>query len=173
MRRRVDQPEQLHPVPGWASALGLGVGWSVARPRPGSSAAGRELIAERVARYAWAFDERDRSLLGDCFTAEAIWEGSVMGRDQLGPVTGREAIVDYLAGFWAAQDDQRRHMFTNVVTSELTADRAVSHAYLLLTAARDGRLSIATAGVYRFALSSDSGDWRIHHLACGFDVPSS
>jgi hypothetical protein len=169
----MDQPEHLHPVPGWASALGLGVGWSAARLRPGSPAADRGLIAERVARYAWGFDERDRSLLGDCFTAEAIWEASVMGRERLGPVTGREAIVDYLAGFWAGQDDQRRHMFTNVVTSELTAERAVSHAYLLLTAARGERLSLATAGVYRFALSSAAGDWRIHHLACGFDVPSS
>jgi hypothetical protein len=110
-------------------------------------------------------------LLGDCFTEGAIWEGSVMGQHPVGPYAGRERIVEWLAEVWGEQRDQRRHIFTNLVTEVLTDESATAHAYLLLTAAGDATLTPVTTGPYRFELSRGVDSWRITRLVGGFDAP--
>lgn len=159
----------LRPVPGWARSHGH------VRLRPpvaAEPASDRLLVGERIARYGWAYDERDRAALAECFTADGVWEGLVMGGDRVGPVEGRDAIADFLAGFWAQQTDQRRHVFTNVVVDALSADRADAHAYLVLTAAHGGAMAPVTTGPYRFELAREpDGVWRIARLAAGFDAP--
>jgi hypothetical protein len=69
------------PAPGWATAAGL---VALTPPRsPGGEHGGpaldRLLIAERIARYGWAYDERDQAALAECFTADATWRATVMG----------------------------------------------------------------------------------------------
>jgi SnoaL-like protein len=159
-----------HPVPGWASTAGHVCVGPVAQAASATTL-DRLLITERIARYGWAFDERDRAALVDCFTDEAVWEGLVMGRDAVGPFAGREPIADFLAGFWPSQPDQRRHLFTNVVVTELTADSATAHAYLLLASTYDAVLRPVSTGPYRFTLDRDVGIWRISRLSAGFDAP--
>jgi len=162
----------LRPAPAWARACGhvrLHPAGATGRHDP---AADRLVVAERIARYGWAYDERDRDALAECFTRDGVWEGLLMGRDPVGPVQGPEAIADFLAGFWPDQADQRRHAFTNVVVDELTERDAQAHAYLLLTAAADGAVNLVTAGPYRFELEREpDGAWRILRLAAGFDAP--
>ena len=159
------------PVPGWARSCGHVRLQPPLAAEPGP-ATDRILVAERVARYGWAYDERDRDALAGCFMPDGVWEGRIMGRDEVGPVTGREAIAGFLAGFWQAQSDQRRHLFTNLVVDELAPPRATAHAYLQLTAARGGVMTPVTTGPYRFELVRDTdGVWRIARLAAGFDAP--
>lgn len=158
------------PTPGWASASGQ-VRLPPAEAAEPAGAADRAAIAERVHRYGWGYDERDQTGLGDCFTEDGIWEGSIMGADKVGPYQGREAVVSFLMEFWAVQTDQRRHIFTNVVVSDLTDSAAVAHAYLLLTASADGVMTPVTTGPYRFELRRDDGVWRIGRLVAGFDAP--
>jgi ketosteroid isomerase-like protein len=160
------------PEAGWGAR-----GGHAGRGRQGSApqAAGaldRLLVAERIARYGWAYDERDRAALADCFTEDGVWDGLIMGRDVVGPFTGRDAIADFLAQFWQTQTDQRRHMFTNVVVDDLSPESATARSYLLLTSASGGVLAPISAGPYRFALvTAPDGAWRIRHLAAGFDTP--
>jgi hypothetical protein len=131
----------------------------------------RLLVTERIYRYAWGYDERDADLLGACFTDEAVWEGSIMGIEAVGPFEGRAAVVGFLTGFWDVQQDQRRHIFTNVVIDQIDADAATAHAYLMLTAASGALMQPQTTGPYRFALVRDAGVWRISRLSAGFDAP--
>lgn len=127
---------------------------------------------DRVARYGWAYDERDRAALADCFTDDAVWQGTLMGVDRVGPVHGMREIADWLAAFWAAQDDQRRHVFTNVVVEDPDGDMANAYAYLVLLASRDGATSPVSAGTYRFTLRRDErAGWRISALSASFDAP--
>jgi hypothetical protein len=93
------------------------------------------------------------------------------GGEGVGPFEGRDAVVEFLTGFWTVQTDQRRHIFTNVVVDELTGDGAVAHAYLLLTAATGGTMTPVTNGPYRLHLRKDAGTWRISRLVAGFDAP--
>ena len=157
-------------VPGWARQKGH-VTIGGLEPASASEAADRLAIAERVHLYGWGYDERDRDLLGECFTVDATWEGHIMGTDTVGPFSGRDAVVDFLTGFWHEQTDQRRHIFTNVVVSDLTDADAVAHAYLMLTAAAGGEMTSVTNGPYRFELRNDDGIWLISRLAAGFDAP--
>lgn len=163
--------DELRPEPGWATATGhVAIGPAVPA-NDGSTTIDRLLVAERIARYGWAYDERDRASLAACFTPDGVWDGLMMGRDVVGPFSGREAVADFLAGFWETQRDQRRHLFTNVVLGDLTPATATAHAYLLLTSTEDAALRAVSAGPYRFTLSKDGGVWRIRRLSAGFDCP--
>jgi hypothetical protein len=164
--------DQLRPAPAWARDTGhTNLAAAVSAADPGS-AVDRLLIAERIARYGWSYDERDRDGLGECFTADGVWEGQIMGTQAVGPFTGRAAIVEFLTGFWDEQADQRRHVFTNVVVDRLDGDHASAQAYLQLLASADARTGTETAGPYRFDVVRDSdGVWRLARLAAGFDSP--
>ena len=157
--------------PGWATTAGH----MQVRPLVGDSdprrIADRVMIAETIHRYGWAYDERDHDLIGDTFTEDAVWEGNVMGAEPVGPFVGREAIVAFLAEFWAVQKDQRRHIFTNVIVDDLTADGAVAHAYLLLTSASDATMAPVTNGPYRLIMRKEGAIWRMAHLIGAFDAP--
>ena len=162
----------LRPTPGWARSCGHARLQPPLAPDRPEAATDRLLVAERIARYGWSYDERDRDALAECFAPDGVWEGLLMGRDPVGPVEGREAIADFLAGFWQGQSDQRRHIFTNVVVEELAPANAGAHAYLFLTAASGGAMTPVTTGPYRFELVRESdGVWRIARLVAGFDAP--
>lgn len=165
---------ELRPPPAWGHASG-----DLRLVAPGTAAAEpglRALLAEAVHRYGWAYDERRADLLAEAFTEDAVWEASIMGVDRVGPFRGRDAITAWLADFWPAQTDQRRHVLTNVVlqsaAGEPDRDRAEVVAYLILLASSDAATRIETAGFYRFALRREAdGAWRIAHLFAGFDAP--
>jgi ketosteroid isomerase-like protein len=160
---------QPRPVPGWARRTGH----LPATPAPDAvtAAADRIAVAERIAAYGWAYDERDRTALARCFTADAEWRGTIMGDTAVGPFCGADVIADWLAGFWDTQPDQRRHLFTNVI-AHVTSRRATASAYLVLLGTSDGSTVPVSAGPYSFDLAQgDDGHWRIAVLAAGFDAP--
>ncbi|QYN18431.1 nuclear transport factor 2 family protein [Amycolatopsis sp. DSM 110486] len=159
---------ELLPQPAWATAAG-----QVALPAAAAGAiADRLLIGEMIARYGWAYDERDRAALAACFTPDGLWQGVIMGRDHVDPIHGADAIATWLAGFWPAQTDQRRHLFTNVVSGEPTGGEVVAHAYLLLLSSHDSTTTPVSAGPYRFTMRrTERGLWRIARLEAGFDAP--
>ncbi|HVX33933.1 MAG TPA: nuclear transport factor 2 family protein [Solirubrobacterales bacterium] len=161
----------LRPQPAWASECGHTNLGPAQAADAAPAAADRDLVAERIARYGWSYDERDAESLGECFTVDGTWQGRIMGTRQIGPFRGRKAIVEFLTGFWDEQADQRRHVFTNVVVDSLDGDRATAHAYLILLASSEERTSVETAGPYRFEAARDDGIWRLTLLAAGFDVP--
>lgn len=157
------------PKPGWATATGQVALPAAARP---GAIADRLLAGDLIARYGWAYDERDRAALADCFTPDGVWQGVIMGLDRVEPIHGAEAIAAWLAGFWPGQPDQRRHVFTNVVVGEPADGTLVAHAYLLLLSSHDRTTEPVSAGPYRFTLRrTDHGLWRIAHLEAGFDAP--
>lgn len=163
-----DQRPKL-PTPAWASDASF-VELAVAT-RPGDLA-DRAAILERIHRYCWGYDERRLDQLLDCFTEDAVWEGSVMGETRVGPIEGRAAIGEWLSGFWPVQRDQRRHMILNAIVEEQSESSARVSTYLVLFGARHGQVSLETMGFYRYtAVREDDGAWRISGLFAGFDAP--
>jgi ketosteroid isomerase-like protein len=159
------------PEPGWAAKADHVQVKALVGDSDPQHAADRVMIAERIHRYGWGYDERNRDQLADCFTADGVWEGSLMGSEKVGPFDGRDAVVAFLTDFWTTQTDQRRHIFTNVIVDDLNGDTAVAHAYLLLTATADAAMTPVTNGPYRLHLRREQGIWRIAHLVAGFDAP--
>jgi hypothetical protein len=161
----------LHPNPAWAAQIGHSTLELVTATALEGDVMDRLLIIERVGRYGWCFDERNFELMRDCFTADGVWEGSVMGETNIGPFAGREEVAKWMSGFWPQQFDQRRHMFTNVIIDDLTQSSATVHAYLLLAKTADRKLDMVTTGPYRFLMEKELGVWRISRLSAGFDAP--
>lgn len=167
----MDDPIQ-RPVPGWSRALGhsrVGPG----SPNPGGDpGVDRVLIMDRIFRYAWGFDERNLEGIGECFTEDGIWEGWIEGTEQVGPFEGRAAIQRFMGDFFPHQQDQRRHVFTNIIIDDFTGASATAHAYLLLMGSTHGETVPVTVGPYRFDLvKGDDATWRLEHLYGGWDSP--
>jgi hypothetical protein len=126
---------------------------------------------ERIARYCWAYDERRVDALEGCFTDDAIWEGSVLGRVAVGPFIGRVRIREWLSGFWPHQRDQRRHMLINTIVEEQDNESVLTLSYLLLLSSDSKRVVLETSGFYRVMHHRVADQWRIARLTAGFDSP--
>ncbi len=165
------EPDLPQPQPGWGHASG-----AIRLPAdisPGSEdlVADRLLLAELMYRYGWSFDERQEALLFDCFAPDARWEARIMGTTIIGPHEGREAIMDFMTGFWPAQQDQRRHMIMNVVVEHHSQLDATIFSYHLLMSAAGGNVFPVTAGFYKVEAKKGDADWKIGSLLAGYDVP--
>jgi hypothetical protein len=156
-------------LPGWGSARGF-IELRQSSKTRSMTAADTLAIADRINRYAWAFDERRREALGNCFTVDAVWEGNTTGNDPVPPIHGREAIADWLAGFWDRQRDQRRHLMLSLLIERHHTAGADALVSLALTAAEDSEISIVLTSFYRMHLVPVDGIWRIQHLFEGFDA---
>jgi hypothetical protein len=159
------------PTPAWGHGTGA---LDLSSGPPAVDAAlltDRELFADRMSRYGWGFDERRAEVLADCFTDDAVWEATIMGSSTVGPHVGREAILEFMTGFWPDQLDQRRHMIMNVIVEEQTDADATVLSYHLLMSAAAGVLTAVTCGFYRAEMRKDQGSWRIRRLLAGYDAP--
>ena len=166
----VVEPEKLS-LPGWAHKAGILDLRSPVAPIERCQASDRADVCERIARYCWAYDERRIDRLRDCFTSDAIWEGSVLGQVQIGPFEGGDSIVDWLSKFWPHQRDQRRHMLLNTIVEEQSDVTATALSYLLLMASTGEAMSLESMGFYRTSYRRQDLTWRISRLTAGFDKP--
>lgn len=165
-------PEPKHfSLPGWAHKAGILDLRSPVASTERCDASDRADVCERIARYCWAYDERQIDRLRDCFTADAIWEGTVLGQIPIGPFEGRDPIVEWLSKFWPHQRDQRRHMLLNTIVEEHTDVTATTLSYLLLMASTGDAMSMESMGFYRTSYIRQDRTWRISRLTAGFDKP--
>ncbi|MFI9407903.1 nuclear transport factor 2 family protein [Nocardia sp. NPDC052316] len=159
---------------GWASAAGVVAlpPATVGEPR---EALDRLMIADRIARYGWAFDEGDREALADCLTSDvtyqSVYAGQFHGRTELPASEGVGAFMDTVTTVWSAFSSQPRHIFTNVVVGDLGDDRATAYAYMPSISADDAAPRLAYCEFMRFEFRRTSdGLWRISSLTYGMDV---
>jgi hypothetical protein len=131
----------------------------------------RNLIVDRLSSYCWAYDERRRDQLEDCFTEDAIWDGNVGDAHQIGPMRGRNAVVEWLTAFWPHQHDRRRHIVMSQAIEGYGKRKAHLLAYLFLTSAKNETVSLETTGFYRIDLVREGEEWRMRRLFGGFDAP--
>jgi uncharacterized protein (TIGR02246 family) len=124
-------------------------------------------VAEVFARYAAAIDDADFDRLGDVFTEGASFTVEVTGGETFGPFEPRDAIVEFISSTTAAQQDQRRHVITNV----RLGDEDEAYGLLSLFATAAGEVSIQTTGVYRIELEQQAGRWRLRSMRLTLDRP--
>lgn len=163
---------KARPEPAWARAADVASLEQAPPPSSWEEAVDRTQAIERLHRYCWSYDERDRESLRDCFLEDAVWEGLVMDETTVGPFNGREEILDWMTGFWPYQRDQRRHMVLNVIIGKHVDDLIEVSAYLLLLGTEDASTEMEVSGMYRLDMVRDGRNtWRIGHLRAGFDAP--
>jgi hypothetical protein len=156
--------------PAWAHTAGfIALGEPAAVPSTLQELADRDLARESALRYSYAYDERRLDVLRSLLTADAKFSISISGSD-VQSVEGRDTVVDWLADIMDSQDDQRRHVVSNVIIENLTANEAVIVTYLAIFSVKEAA-QLATTGFYRFDLEKQDGVWRISHILDGLDRP--
>ena len=127
-------------------------------------------VHELLAKWAYAYDERDVAMLENCFTAGASFSMRIAGGDLVGPFEGREAIMALMTGSMDEQTDVRRHVISNIFFDE-SAEVTTVVSNLTLVATQNGEIELLTAGVYRDEVVEEEGAWRVSRRHIELDKP--
>lgn len=128
-------------------------------------------IADLLNRYALAYDMNDMEEMKGCFTEDAAFSMRIQGGDLIGPFEGRDAIMKLMTDSLESQDDQRRHVTTNLVVREEGATSATAQVYLTLLSVKDGQMTVLSSGVYTDDLVKDGEGWKVKKLHLDLDLP--
>ena len=122
-------------------------------------------IVSLFARYAAANDWPDQERLESCFTEEATFTLHIAGADSIGPLDGRQAIVDFFMPILNGQTDTRKHVITNY---ELQGDGRVN-AYLSLIVTDNGETVLKSAGLYETEVVEGESGPRFRAMTLSLD----
>lgn len=157
------------PTLGWGHMIG-------ALALPGRHRAATDLLVRTelenlLTNLCWALDERRSDLLLDVLGAGFVWQGSIDGSHELGPVEGRDAFLAWQRRLWDADaSEQPRHLLLNTVHGAHPAQAPTTSSYVLLvTNLGDAHRSIASGFVTASYAWEDDG-WRIATLFTGWDL---
>jgi 3-phenylpropionate/cinnamic acid dioxygenase small subunit len=123
-------------------------------------------VSHLFAIYAATQDERDFETLNDVFTEDCSFTVAISGGDTYGPFEDREKTLEFITAAIQAQDDQRRHVITNV---RLKGDTAYSILSLFVT--KDGELTAQATGVYECEVVDKGGEPRFKSMYLTLDRP--
>ena len=133
--------------------------------------ADKSAIDQLFADYGWPMDSREFSVLGDVFTEDAEFTIVITGGDTIGPISGRDAIVEFCSSTVGEQQDQRRHVITNVRIGPQTENDATVTAILTLIVVAEGALTVKSSGLYRTQVVLDGDAWRFTSMHLTLDLP--
>ncbi|MFT5929212.1 MAG: 3-phenylpropionate/cinnamic acid dioxygenase small subunit [Candidatus Azotimanducaceae bacterium] len=117
-------------------------------------------IHELLARAAYAYDERDMTMLENSFSKGASFSMRIAAGDLVGPFDGREAIMGLMRGSMDDQTDVRRHVISNIFFDDKNGETTVI-SNLTLVATDKGDIQLLTSGVYHDAVVEEGGVWCI------------
>ncbi len=123
-------------------------------------------VAELFARYAAAMDDKDFDTLHDVFAEDATFTVDITDGPTVGPYESRDNIVEFISTTTKEQQDQRRHVITNVRRED---DVAYGILSLLVTDA--GELTAQATGVYRTDLVQEDDALRFASMYLTLDRP--
>lgn len=133
--------------------------------------ANRGKITDTLNRYAWGYDENDMGAIEDSFAKDAVMSMKIQDGDLIGPFEGRDAILELMKSSLETQDDQRRHITTNVFVDDETDESATVTSYLLLAVIKDGALDVISSGWYRDKFVVEDARWVIADRFLQLDLP--
>jgi len=125
-------------------------------------------ISETLSRYCYAVDEKNREILLDTFTSDAVVVAEVAHGKPIPRLEG-VAIVDFIISHRA---DIRRHFLTNLWIEEIAGDVVSVRSYHLIVVSDAGKSETRCTGTYRDEMVlSDDGIWRSRFKEVKLDAP--
>ena len=122
----------------------------------------KEAIADRMSRYAHAFDTHDVEDWVGLFTDDGVFEVTLIETDER---YVRLQGAEQLRAF-ASSSPRVLHHISSVVFDELLPDSARTRAVVLGTwiSPEDGNPAIFTHGTYEQRWAKVEGSWRLAHV---------
>jgi 3-phenylpropionate/cinnamic acid dioxygenase small subunit len=128
----------------------------------------RQEIAELLARWAYAFDEKRIDMLEDCFIANATFEMRWPDH-RVETHNGRPAILENFRKAFAERQGGRRHVTANTWLESESATAATAVSFLVVVRIADRAPAVHLTGVYRDEVVKEDR-WRIKHRLLTFDT---
>jgi ketosteroid isomerase-like protein len=118
-----------------------------------------EEIKQLKARYAAYCDANyDADALAELFTADAVWDGGILGRSE-----GREAIRQFFRGSSQRISFAIHNMLNPII--DVTGDTATGTWYLLQTCTyTNGNQAVLGAATYYDRYVREHGVWKFRHV---------
>ena len=126
----------------------------------------QQTVSQLFATYAWSMDAKDFDLFNGVFAKDASFVVSIAGTVAAGPFEGRDALVDFIRTTTLDQQDQRRHVITNVRLE----GGGTATATLTLLVVDNGVLTVKSCGVYRVELVEEGGDLCFGSMDLALDL---
>ena len=123
-------------------------------------------VCDVFARYAAAMDDNAYEVLRQVVTDDAAFTVDITGGPTVGPYESADAIVEFISSTTEEQQDQRRHVITNV---RVDGDTAYGILSLFVTAG--GELVVQTTGVYKVALAQAGDKVKFANMYLTLDRP--
>ena len=133
------------------------------------SADDRFAIEQLLSSYGVFHDARDFVRLEACFTEDATYAMQIAGAAEPIRQQGSAAIVGQIREFKSRQHDQRRHVITNFLFDDVSADRVEVRSYVTVLATADDVLEVVSAGTYTDVVVRVGDEWRIAAKALQLD----
>jgi ketosteroid isomerase-like protein len=128
-------------------------------------------IHELLARAVFGLDQRDVSVIEQCFTEDATFILEIKGGEEIPPFVGRDTIMKLMVDAMNAHQEDRRHIVSNSFFEAEGGDTATVVSTLAAFQAEHGQIGVMTSGVYRDTLKKTDGAWRISVRHLALDVP--
>ena len=80
-------------------------------------------------------------------------------------------MVGFISSTSEGQDDQRRHVLTNLRYESEGEEDAVVTATLTLLMTADGEVSVQSTGVFRTEVVLEAGRWHFREFRLAIDQP--
>lgn len=133
--------------------------------------ADKQAITDMCGEYAWALDANDFDLLAKVFHEDASFTINIPGADPVGPFQPRTGIIEFISGTVQGQNDQRRHLITNLRYASESETGADVTAILTLIVIENGELRVQATGVYNLEVVLADGAWQIRTFSLDLDLP--
>src|SRR4051812_45841871 len=108
----------------------------------------RTEIENALYRWAWAYDECDLEAFVDSVTEDATVTIEVVTGMVIEQLQGRDAVRAFFGDRLAIRTESRRHVTTNVIIDEESADEARTRCYLTMIQVSDGKPHVIGSGCY-------------------------
>jgi 3-phenylpropionate/cinnamic acid dioxygenase small subunit len=124
-----------------------------------------------LGKAGWAYDTGNYDWLAGIFTEDALFTLSIEGMGQVGNFETRETIHGLFVGAAAEQEDQRRHVVSNIFFEDETDTSVTAVSFLTLISIQDGAANVISTGVYTDKLVLEGDAWMIKHRDLQLDLP--
>jgi len=131
----------------------------------------RDDIEQLFAEYTWPLDTKEWDGFDELFTDDISVTVSIAGVQVMGPLQGKDAVLDALAGAAKEQTDVRRHVISNLRLKPINDEEVDATAILTLLVVDEGKLELKSSGLYLTRIvRGDDEKWRFREMQIALDV---